>query len=175
MTETTKIAFLFAGQGAQSVGMGKDLYEAYPVVRELYDRCSSDWGLSVLRDAAYLNWRFVENPKFDYDIFAVRGPGGGVVEIASASQEDWPRRVADFRFRELARFVPSEALRFTISFAGESVPTQVEARRSEARDWQFGAEALAPGYAQLVVAARDRLSQGQGDGDIGRRLRGTFA
>ncbi len=41
MTETTKIAFLFAGQGAQSVGMGKDLYEAYPTVRELYDRADA--------------------------------------------------------------------------------------------------------------------------------------
>lgn len=37
----TSIAFLFAGQGAQSVGMGKDLYEAYPAVRELYDRADA--------------------------------------------------------------------------------------------------------------------------------------
>lgn len=35
------IAFLFAGQGAQQVGMGKDLYEAYPAVRELYDRAQA--------------------------------------------------------------------------------------------------------------------------------------
>lgn len=36
-----KIAFLFAGQGAQQVGMGKDLYEAYPAVRALYDRADA--------------------------------------------------------------------------------------------------------------------------------------
>lgn len=29
----TKTAFLFAGQGAQKLGMASDLYEKYPIVR----------------------------------------------------------------------------------------------------------------------------------------------
>ena len=32
-----KIAFLFPGQGSQAVGMAKDLYEEYDVVREIFD------------------------------------------------------------------------------------------------------------------------------------------
>lgn len=32
-----KCAFLFPGQGSQSIGMGKDLHENYPQVREIFD------------------------------------------------------------------------------------------------------------------------------------------
>lgn len=35
-----KIAFLFPGQGSQSVGMGQDIYEAYGFVRELFEMAS---------------------------------------------------------------------------------------------------------------------------------------
>jgi len=33
----SKIAFVFAGQGAQTIGMGQDLYENFDSVKELYD------------------------------------------------------------------------------------------------------------------------------------------
>ena len=34
-----KIAFVFSGQGDQFPGMGKDLYERYPIARKIYDLC----------------------------------------------------------------------------------------------------------------------------------------
>lgn len=38
-----KIGFLYAGQGSQSVGMGKDLYDAYPEFREVFDNLNLDF------------------------------------------------------------------------------------------------------------------------------------
>ena len=32
-----KTAFLYAGQGAQTTGMGRDLYEKYPSFAAIYD------------------------------------------------------------------------------------------------------------------------------------------
>jgi len=36
-----KLAFIFSGQGDQHPGMGKDLYETYPVARETFDLCDT--------------------------------------------------------------------------------------------------------------------------------------
>lgn len=40
-------AIVFAGQGAQFVGMGKDLAEAYPECRELFDRADAALGFRI--------------------------------------------------------------------------------------------------------------------------------
>ena len=40
-----KLAFLFAGQGSQKAGMGRDLYENYPAFREAFDSAELDFDL----------------------------------------------------------------------------------------------------------------------------------
>ncbi|MCK4421530.1 ACP S-malonyltransferase [candidate division WOR-3 bacterium] len=40
-------ALLFPGQGVQKVGMGKDLYEEFPVARELYDKADNLLGFNL--------------------------------------------------------------------------------------------------------------------------------
>lgn len=42
-----KIAFIFSGQGAQYVGMGKELYDTYPVCKNVFDRANEVLGFDI--------------------------------------------------------------------------------------------------------------------------------
>ena len=43
-----KIAFVFPGQGAQKVGMGKDFYEHYDVAKKLFKEADEALGYSIM-------------------------------------------------------------------------------------------------------------------------------
>ena len=44
---SAKIAFIFPGQGSQSVGMGKDLVEAYPVAKQVFEEADQALGFGL--------------------------------------------------------------------------------------------------------------------------------
>ncbi len=47
MSASSRIAFVFPGQGSQSVGMGLDLYDRYPSARAVFDEADASLGFSL--------------------------------------------------------------------------------------------------------------------------------
>ena len=43
----SKIAFIFPGQGAQKIGMGKEFYDNTEIGKEVYDKASEAVGLDL--------------------------------------------------------------------------------------------------------------------------------
>src|SRR6202140_2490703 len=47
MTNANPIAFLFPGQGSQTVGMGKDLFDKFPVARQTFEEADDALGYKL--------------------------------------------------------------------------------------------------------------------------------
>lgn len=58
-----KIALLFAGQGAQYIGMGKDLYEKFDYVKDMYDQANQILGYNVT-DICFKENNFINQTKY---------------------------------------------------------------------------------------------------------------
>jgi [acyl-carrier-protein] S-malonyltransferase len=49
MSQATKIAYVFPGQGSQNVGMGQDIYNNYSSAREVFDEADATLGFPLSR------------------------------------------------------------------------------------------------------------------------------
>src|SRR3954470_15926060 len=79
MTDSAKVAFLFPGQGAQTVGMGAAVCAKVPAARKLFDRASSVLGYDLFRLCT-------EGPAADLDSTVYSQPALFVASLAALEQ-----------------------------------------------------------------------------------------
>lgn len=79
MTDSAKVAFLFPGQGAQTVGMGAAVCAKVPAARKLFDRASSVLGYDLYRTCT-------EGPAAELDSTVHSQPALFVASLAALEQ-----------------------------------------------------------------------------------------
>jgi hypothetical protein len=93
---------------------------------------------------------------------AARGAETAVYRIPNERFDKLPKQVVAFRFRDLAKFVATDAQRFEISWAdpsasGSSQVVTVTGTSSDGEGWTVQPKEMAPGLASRLVAELARL------------------
>jgi len=92
IVRTQTVLFLAPPPGPCEPPAGVERLERFDQsVSALYERCSRDWGLSVIRDARFLDWRFSDHPRYRYDVLAVRADAGELRGYVVFRKADVPR------------------------------------------------------------------------------------
>ncbi|MFK4965748.1 ACP S-malonyltransferase [Lactococcus garvieae] len=130
-----KTAFLFSGQGAQKLGMAKDLYDEFDIVRETFDQASQVLGYDLRElidnDEAKLNETQYTQP-------AILTTSVAILRLLS-EQGIKPDLVAGLSLGEYSALVASDALDFP------------EAVALVAKRGQYMTEAAPTGSGKMVA------------------------
>ncbi|HHQ6403869.1 TPA: ACP S-malonyltransferase [Streptococcus agalactiae] len=104
-----KVSFLFAGQGAQKLGMARDLYETFPIVKETFDKASHVLGYDLRelidKDLDKLNQTKYTQP-------AILTTSTAIYRLILKEIELRPDMVAGLSLGEYSALVASGAIRF---------------------------------------------------------------
>lgn len=146
MSQTT---FLFPGQGAQHVGMGKTIAERFPAARELYSRASEILGY----DLAQLCF---EGPAERLDTTVISQPALFVTSMAALEmlKAEQPDVVADCKFAAGLSLGEYTALAFAGSMSFEDGVRVVKVR-GEAM--QAAADATPSGMVSALLLERPKV------------------
>ena len=146
-----KIAFLFPGQGAQHVGMGRTIAEQYPAARELYDRAAKVLGY----DLAQLCF---EGPAEKLDSTVISQPALFVTSLAALEmlRADSPEVVLSCEFTAGLSLGEYTALTFAGTMTFEEGLRLVQ-RRGEAM--QAAADATPSGMVSILLLDREAVEE----------------
>jgi [acyl-carrier-protein] S-malonyltransferase len=144
-----KVAFLFPGQGAQHVGMGRTIAERFPAARALYDQAGEILGYDLAQ-------RCFEGPASQLDTTAVSQPAIFVTSLAALEmlRAENPQAVqscemtAGLSLGEYTALVFSGALTFADAL-------RVVERRGQAM--QQAADATPSGMVSILLLDREKV------------------
>lgn len=145
----SKIAFLFPGQGAQHVGMGKTLVERYPAAKALYERAAEILGYDLAKVC-------FNGPISELDTTAISQPAIFVTSLAALEmlRADSPdvllscEMTAGLSLGEYTALVFAGALSFEDGL-------RVVQRRGEAM--QAAADAMPSGMVSILLLDREKV------------------
>jgi [acyl-carrier-protein] S-malonyltransferase len=165
------IAWLFPGQGAQSVGMGKALCEAFPAARAIFDRADEALGWSLTKLC-------FEGPESELMLTAKTQPAILTTSVATlaAVRATWPEMplpsfAAGHSLGEYSALVAAEALTFEdavrlVHLRGKAMQQAVPEGRGSMAALMGGDAALVASICQEasavgVVSAANHNAPGQ--------------
>ncbi len=94
------LAFVFPGQGAQAVGMGREIYDASPAAREVFEEVSDTLGLNLTR-------MIFEGPMEDLTLTVNTQPALMAVSLAMMRALE---KEAGFNFGDKVKYVAGHSL-----------------------------------------------------------------
>ena len=167
---STKIAFLFPGQGSQAVGMGRNLAERFPIAAQTFAEADEALGFSLSKlifEGPETDLRLTENTQpaiLTVSVAAWRVLREHGIEPALAaghSLGEWSAHVAagTLQFAEAVRAVKARGRAMQLAVpAGEGAMAAV---LSSSPEWVLEACAEAEAETGLVVAAANLNSPTQ--------------
>ncbi len=103
--------------------------------RWLFDRCAGDFGASVIRDDAFLNWRFVDHPVVRYRILGVRDGQGILRGYAALGQTKGVLEIVDWLVPPQESAVGEALLEALLAVAQRSGVLSVRALQPDWAPW----------------------------------------